>query len=490
MLTVDQILKQHRSARRRPSEEELRRPPDRKALVYARPSSPHQVQESRESMREIGAPVDLARADGYRTGADRASVDAWVEAIRTGTAEPSVREDGDVAVVTLDLGISGTLGQERRRGLALVKELLDRRELGAVYLPEVSRLSRDQDFIEPFVLLRLMKDGACKVRTPDGIVSPQIPRDWEALKDEFDDARQELKVLGRRLHRKRRQRAERGEWSGEPVPAGFILPIVERRHEGRFVFGKYEAYRPHAEMAVACLEALVRHRSFVEAARALKGRYFPLSPPELEYMERPSGLHYCVKTHSGYRITPNVIRTLATDPRMIGVWTWGDAEPIPGNHRPAGPEDLWLQACEFASGKPKPRRKAARFEPLDWAGLLACAHHPEPRRLSGHASRGRYRCSRDHEMGQGELCLDLTARFLDELLGLEVLRQLHLDDYAEEVLARLETDASAGKLEEPSGGKRSPGSSGSSRACVGCWEPWWPPTPAYGRGWFYQRLAR
>ncbi|MFQ6029664.1 MAG: hypothetical protein ACE5Q6_19475, partial [Dehalococcoidia bacterium] len=115
MLTVDHILKEHRSARRRPSEGELRRLPDRKALVYARPSSPQQVQESRESMREIGALVDLAKGDGYLTGIDRASVDAWVEGIRTETAEPGVREDGDVVVVTMDLGISGTLGQDRRR---------------------------------------------------------------------------------------------------------------------------------------------------------------------------------------------------------------------------------------------------------------------------------------------------------------------------------------------------------------------------------------
>lgn len=205
---------------------------------------------------------------------------------------------------------------------------------------------------------------------------------------------------------------------------------------------------PHAQMAVTCLEALVRHRSFVEAARALKGRYFPLFPPELEYMSRRSGLHYCVESPSGYRITPNVIRTLATDLRMIGVWTWSDTDPLPNNHLPAVPEDLWLQACEIASGKPKPRGKAARFEPLDWAGLLYCTHHPEPLRLSGHASRGRYRCHRDHELGQGDLCLDLSARFLDEPLGREVLRQLRLDDYAEEVLARLETEASAGKLEE------------------------------------------
>jgi DNA invertase Pin-like site-specific DNA recombinase len=370
MLTIDDILAQHRSARKRPSEEELRRLPDRRALVYARPSSPHQVQESRESMREIGALVDLARADGYRTGIERAEVDAWVEDIRTGAVEPGVREDGGLMVVTLDLGISGTLGHERRRGLALVKELLERQELGAVYLPEVSRLSRDQHFIEPFVLLRLMKEGACKVRTPDGVLSPQIPRDWETLKDEFDDARQELRMLARRLHRKRRQRAERGEWSGEPVPAGFILPVVERRADGRYIFGKYEPYPPHAQMVVACLETLVRHRSFVEAARALRGRYFPLFPPELDYMEKRSGLHYCMKTPGGYRITPNVIRTLAADPRMIGVWTWGDTDPIPGNHPPAVPEDLWLQAHEIATSTAKPRGRAARSEPLDWTGLL------------------------------------------------------------------------------------------------------------------------
>jgi hypothetical protein len=167
VVTIQEVIGKRRSARHKPSDEELRRLPDRKALIYGRVSSPGQVRDSQESIREIAHLVDLAKEDGYRTGLDSVVVEEWLARIQGGAVAPGVLESGDVILDCRDLGISGTLGQDKRLGLANTKTLLERREPGAIYLSEPSRLSRDQDKVEPYTLLKLMKDGKCKVRTPE-----------------------------------------------------------------------------------------------------------------------------------------------------------------------------------------------------------------------------------------------------------------------------------------------------------------------------------
>ena len=60
MLTIQEVIGKRRVARQKPNDEELRRLPDRKAMIYGRVSSPGQVRDSEESIREIAALVDLS----------------------------------------------------------------------------------------------------------------------------------------------------------------------------------------------------------------------------------------------------------------------------------------------------------------------------------------------------------------------------------------------------------------------------------------------
>ncbi len=123
-----------RQDRAKPSEEDLRRLPCKKAFIYGRVSTPGQVEDSRESIREIAFLVGLAARDGYHTRLTTPEVEVWLQAIQEGPARSRLLEDGDIIVDCQDLGLSGTLREDKRPGLAHLTRLLEEGEVGAVYL--------------------------------------------------------------------------------------------------------------------------------------------------------------------------------------------------------------------------------------------------------------------------------------------------------------------------------------------------------------------
>ncbi|MBA7712003.1 hypothetical protein ES703_120971 [subsurface metagenome] len=345
MLTIEEILATQKNRRARPTQEDLRKLPHKKASIYGRVSSPGQVRDSKESVREIAKIVALAKSDGYQSNITTEETEKWLFSIQQGSTVERVIEDGEIIVDVQDLGISAKgLADEKRDGLAHLRRRLESGEVGAVYVTEgVSRLSRDQDRILPFQLLKLFREQQCRLRTPDGIWNPAIERDWEDLAEEFEDAIGELKLFRKRMHRRKAQKAARGEYVGGPMPAGFVLPVIGQKANGRYEFGKFEPYPPHAEVDIKILREFVTQRgSALKTARVLADVTFPNFPRELSYMESLSALRMCSKTPSGYQITPELIRGLATNLKLIGVWQWGDTEPISNNHEPAVPKDLFL----------------------------------------------------------------------------------------------------------------------------------------------------
>jgi hypothetical protein len=171
-------------------------------------------------------------------------------------------------------------------------------------------------------------------------------------------------------------------------------------------------------------------------------------PPELHYMERLSSLRMASKIEGvGYRISPAMVISLATNPKLVDWAFWGDNEEIEDNHEAAVPESLWLEACQGAKTAIKPRGKGIRHEPMEWNGLLRCINHETPRRVSGHASKGSYRCETDYVQGRGPYCFDIAAQYLDGPLTSAVLKQLNFTPFAEEVLMRMEALAEDVNLE-------------------------------------------
>jgi len=450
-MNIQEVVERRRR-RQSPSEEDLWHLPFRQAFVYGRVSKPDQIRESEQSIKEIAHLVALARGDGYMTTLPQEEVDRRVQAIQRGLPEAvMVWGDGEVTVECRDLGLSGQLPEDRRPGLANLWRRLEAGEVGCVYLTEgMSRLSRDQDRVLSYQLLKLLKEQQCRVRTPDGLWNPIIERDWQYLHEELEDAAQELKVMGKRLRRRRNNKAREGKHVGCPVVAGFIVDIESQRPDGRYVFGKWKAYPPHVEVVNIALKYLVKLRSAFRAAHALREKnvVFPYFPPELEYMVSRTALRACPKTPAGYAITPALLTALAQNPALIGVWSFSNQPAIIDNHDRIVDDDLFWQAYEVAAKERKPRGKAVGFQPLPFSSLLWCCNHPLPQRVSSHSNDGTYVCNRDYVLGQGPICMDISHHVLDMPLLAVVLGQLDFTPYADEVLAKLEAEHEAGRAQE------------------------------------------
>ena len=148
MLTRAEIISSRKKPHQKVDDQELRKLPYKQAFIYGRVSTPEQVRDSKESIREIAKLVKLAIEDGYRTHLVASQVDEWLDAISKGTLLKGVLEDGQVTVDVQDLGISGQLTVEDRKGMADLQQGITTGKIGAVYVTEgVSRLSRDRDRI-------------------------------------------------------------------------------------------------------------------------------------------------------------------------------------------------------------------------------------------------------------------------------------------------------------------------------------------------------
>ena len=450
MLTLADIINTRTQSRKKTDDSELRQLPYEHAFIYGRLSSPEQVRDSQESVREIARLVDLAKKDGYKTNLNSQEIETKLISLYKTPSGETVWSDNEVAVDVRDLGISGQLSFENRRGLSELQRLVRDGIVGAVYLTEgVSRLSRDKDRIIPYQLLKLLKEHQCRIRTPEGVWNPAIEKDWDYLSEEFEEAIGELRRMNRRLYRRKVQKAGRGEYVGEPIPPGLYLPVIGRKPSGEYEYRKMEPYPPHAEIVVRIFQEYIRQvGSCLKTCRALNNMTFPFFPLEMQYMERLTSLRTCSRTPDGYEITANLIRRLVTNLKMIGVFQWGDNEAIVDNHKPVVPRELFLEAYHLATRTKKPKGRAINFEPLEWSGLLHCMNDPEPRKIISLNSKERYVCNRDYIARGKSVCLDITARFFDEPLTTTVLRQLYLTPFTEEILDRMESENTRPRLEE------------------------------------------
>jgi len=352
-----------RRARTTPRDEDLRRLPYKKAFIYGRVSSQEQVKESRESIMDIARHVTLAKKDGFKTSLEQQHVEKWLQAIQNGEDVPRVMEDGDIVVNCRDLGLSGSLNEDKRAGLKDLRQGVESDEYGAIYLTEgMSRLSRDRDRVLGYKLLKLLKEKQCRIRTPNGVFNPAIQRDWDYLARDIERSAEEMTQMGIRLGRRRVEKAEEGKYVGTPICPGFIVSIKGRRSDGSYILAdRWEPYPPHQEIVIRALSEIVRQRSVFRAARVLHatGVVFPFFPDteDFRHMKSRSALRLYPKDQTGYIITTNNLKTLATNLALVGVWVWKGII-LENNHRAIVPLDLFLQAYEIATSY-GPRGKAA-----------------------------------------------------------------------------------------------------------------------------------
>ncbi|RWJ04395.1 MAG: recombinase family protein [Mesorhizobium sp.] len=170
---------------------------ERKAIVYIRQSSPHQVISNQESLRLQYALSQRARDLG------------WHEA--------------DIDVIDADLGLSGAAATHRQG----FKDLVARVTLGEVGLIlsiEVTRLARNCSDWYP--LLDVCGHRGCLIADRDGIYDPGTPNGRLLLGLKGTISELELHTIRGRLTAGLLAKAERGELA-QPLPAGFV-----RDHSG------------------------------------------------------------------------------------------------------------------------------------------------------------------------------------------------------------------------------------------------------------------
>ncbi len=123
-MELEELIRSIKTSRSIPTEEDLRSLPHKKAFIYGRVSTQGQVKDSRESIHEVAKLVILAKKDGYRSGIEAETVERWLDSIQNGEDVSRTMEDGDIAIDCRDLGLSGSLGEDKRPGLnALWKAL-------------------------------------------------------------------------------------------------------------------------------------------------------------------------------------------------------------------------------------------------------------------------------------------------------------------------------------------------------------------------------
>ncbi len=246
-------------------------------------------------------------------------------------------------------------------------------------------------------------------------------------------ADEDAKTIKANLYGGKVRDAQLGNYSGAPIPAGFVLNLE---------MDNIEPYQPHKEVVIKVFEAVVETWGGVnKAIRILRQRgvEFPAFEEELTKkplnMQSRSGLRRCPRSrHGGYVITRSSIRSMIPNRVYLGEFKWGEIR-MQNNHEPIISEELFKQANEALKSGYKPRgRKADESEPLLLANLLRCRKHNKA--IVSHSSRGRYICQSNG--GLETSCLDIAHQLLDEPVINTVLKALDVSQYADEVVADLE----------------------------------------------------
>src|SRR5262252_6513160 len=164
----------------------------RKAVVYIRQSTPHQVVSNQESLRLQYALRQRARELGWR--------------------------EADIDVIDADLGLSGAAASHRQGFKDLVARVT-LGEVGIILSIEVTRLARNCSDWYP--LLDVCGHRECLIADRDGIYDPGTPNGRLLLGLEGTISELELHTIRSRLTAGLLAKAERGELA-LTLPVGLV----------------------------------------------------------------------------------------------------------------------------------------------------------------------------------------------------------------------------------------------------------------------------
>jgi DNA invertase Pin-like site-specific DNA recombinase len=376
----------------------------RRAIVYVRQSSDHQVRHNLESQRLQYALVDRARALGWQ----------------------------QVDVIDADLGISAGAGTVRA-GFDQVLAAVARGEVGIILAREVSRLSRnDKDFCR---LVELCQVFGALLGDAEQVYDPAQMDDQLVLGIKGTLSVVELRVLRMRLVQGMRNKASRGEMH-HLLPPGFVVGT-----DGKVVLDPDERVR----QAVAYVFDVFRQTGSARQTMLRlhhEGTQLPVhrrsGQREQLVWQLPRSSYIGAMLHNPYyagayawgrrpvehryedgRLQRRQGRALPLDQCPVLLW---DHHPGYISRAQFEEHQRMLQANDGFKGK----GPAVRTGRALLTGLLRCGRcgrrlHVKYWMAAG--SPGRYLCDGTHTSG-GRYCLGLPGGCMDDAVSGELLRVL------------------------------------------------------------------
>jgi DNA invertase Pin-like site-specific DNA recombinase/ribosomal protein S27AE len=380
----------------------------RRAIVYVRQSTPHQVAEHQESTARQYALVERAVAMGW----------------------PRDR----IEVIDDDQGMSGRSAQERLGFQRLLAEVgLDR--VGLILGLEMSRLARScRDWHQ---LLELCAIFYTLLGDQDGLYDPTEFNDRLLLGLKGTMSEAELHVLKGRMFQGRMNKADRGELT-TLAPIGYVRsadgtqyeldPDEQAQSVVRMVFSEF---RRHGTI-YGLVRYLNRHEIRVPV-RAITG-------PERGKIQ-------------WRRANRNTLREMLRHPIYAGAYRYGYRHYDPRRKKSGRPKSgrvtIQLEECrvlirdrvpayiswdEFESNRKqldhnrsRPKGKSTpRCGPSLLAGLLRCGRCGKTLKTiySGRSARLRYSCCRGLESYADPVCISMVGKDLDDFVAERVLKIL------------------------------------------------------------------
>ena len=435
-------------------------PHERLAFVYPRLSTHEQRDRSVWSVERQRWLEELARLDGYEAPLSREESDA----LRTTPGYPGWYQNGQILVDERDLGISGTLGRQRRVALDHLIDLIDTGRVESIYTVEISRLWRDKsltgdrslpardssergiDVDDALRFGRLCKERNVILVMPHMRLNLNDRMHWRIYRTEAERAAEELEMMQYRLGGARAMKARQGLHAGGPnVPVGYLLDTDEESP----TYQKLVPYPPHAEVVRQIFAQFVACGGGAsEVVGWCRSRGVRLAPVPAELSKAMKGRWALSRRDpgpDGWSVTLHLVRSVVANPKYIGWWVYKGEIVSRDNHPAIVDEAVFWEAATLAgAGQPRRRGRAASFPPALLAGLLYCRNHEgEPRPLSSSGARGRqwYSCHRDYRNGHGDHhCLTVTTYILERPIVELITGQCSYPQQAETVLRHLEVE--------------------------------------------------
>ena len=311
---------------------------------------------------ETALPIHLPVAIYYRQSTD-AQIGNISTTIQTVDMVKYLKSQGwsDDLIIMIDQdgGVSGAKKIEERQGMRLLFSLITQGKIGAVACEDEDRLFRDQTQIQVNVFVEACRKHNVRVITPSLVYNFADEQQGVFYARQFrfkaEFAADYLNVFVKgKLFRARQSLMMNGQWSGAPMPAGYMTDMRKHLPGGapNDQYRKYAVFEPYAAVIREYYQIFLAHSG--NASGALRhiqqsGPYFPdlaeCEPPEgfkVVYRLKPYNGHWTIKAKQSF------VRLL-TNAAYIGHWVVNNTVIHWNNHPPIIDEATFYRTFNYLS---------------------------------------------------------------------------------------------------------------------------------------------